>query len=504
MQNRNTSNMAKRCILVLGVHRSGSSALSGVLYRMGIDLGKEIAPPSYDNPKGFYENIRIQALNNKLLTELKVTWDHTGFLKEYWWKHPAITKYKSEAIEIIQKEFEGQDLFAIKEPRICYLFPFWEEILRSLDIAIQCVVMLRHPEEVVASLEKRNKFSYTKSHLLYLTHLFCIEKYIKDYPTSFVKYNELLANPVRIVQYLDKELSLGTPKEKMRPENFEDFITKSFQNHHFSYSELIQKPFLSYIESSYQLFFHLPKEASFQEQVALLSNKHKDFLDFFGNGLEVGKRYTTSVLIDFGQGFQELEKLSEIIREEEHHWDIGAWCKDRLVHSIKLLPISNAGFVKLDTSLALKTTVITSNAYFVADQTYYFEAKQPEIVFQFNKPQTLTNCTVLLSYDYIIPSVDFSLKKTEKELNQLKTSFSYRLGWCLTSPFRLIYYLFRLLRINKINQVGPLLKAALKNPLGLLKSVQPQHFKTLKNALLTEPPEVIFKNIIKLIRKNNS
>jgi len=470
---------------------------------MGIDLGKAIAPPSYDNPKGFYENLRVQELNHKLLTALKITWDYTGFLKEQWWKHPSITKYKAEAIEIIQKEFKGQDLFAIKEPRICYLFPFWEEVLLSLDIAIQCVVMLRHPEEVVASLEKRNQFSYTKSHLLYLSHLFCIEKYRQEYVTAFVRYDELLADPVQTVQRLDKELSLSTPTTKMLPENFDDFITKAFRNHHFSESKLIKKPFLSHIESSYQLFYNLDKAASNPTQIALLRDKHQSFLEHFGNEVDKGKRYTTSVLIDFGQGFQEVEKLSAVIKDYQHNWDIGVWCKDQLVKRIKLIPISNPGFVTIDTSSELKAAEISSNAYLVDNQDYYFEAAQPEIIFQFRTPQTLDNCTVQLSYDYLIPSVDFSLNETEKELTQLKTSFSYRLGWLLTSPFRLVYYLYRLIRTSRISQVGPLLKSVFQNPLGLLKSIQPQHFKTLKNALLTEPPEVIFKNIIKLIRRNN-
>ncbi len=497
------SNIARRCILILGVHRSGSSALSGVLDRMGIDLGKAIAPPSYDNPKGFYENTRVQALNNKLLAELKITWDYTGLINGDWWKHLSISKYRSEAIEIIEEEFKGQSLFAIKDPRICYLFPFWENIFDSLNITIQCIVMLRHPEEVAASLEKRNQFSYTKSHLLYLSHLFCIEKYRQGYNTSFVKYDELLDNPLQIVQQLDRELNLNRSKENISTERFDDFISKGLRNHHFSDTTLINKPFLSHIASSYQTFFTLPREKSTIEQITLLSAQHEKFLNAFGNGLEEGNRYTTSILINFGEGFQEVEKLSAIIKADQHLWDISEWCDEKTIHAIKLIPISSAGFVNLEPSLSLKTAQISSNANFVKDDTYYFEDKHSEIIFQFQAPQKLDDCTLLLSYDYIIPSVDFSLNESLRELNQLKTSFSYRLGWILTSPFRLIYYLFHLFRADRVSQIIPLIKSVLKNPMGLLKSVQPQHFKTLKNALLTEPPDVIVKNIIKLIRKNN-
>ena len=472
---------------------------------MGINLGKAIAPPSYDNPKGFYENTRVQEFNNKLLAELNITWHYTGLLKDGWWKHLSISKYRSEAIDIIEKEFEGQHLFAIKDPRICYLFPFWKDIFNSLDITINCIVMLRHPEEVVASLEKRNKFSYTKSHLLYLSHLFCIEKYRQGYLTSFVKYGELLDDPLQIAQQLDKELNLNSANEKTLKENFGDFISKELRNHHFSNTKLIDKPFLSHIESSYQSFFNLPKRKSEQEQIILLRKKHENFLTAFGNSNEAeeGKRYITSILIDFGQGFQEVEKLSAIVKSGQHLWDINEWCNDKLVQAIKLIPISSAGFVRLEPSLSLNASEITSNANFVTDNTYYFEAEYPEIIFQFHTPQKVNNCTILLAFDYIIPSTDFALNESLQELTQLKTSFSYRLGWTLTSPFRLIYYLFHLFRADRISQVVPLLKSALKNPKGLLKSVQPQHFKTLKNALLTEPPDVILKNIIKLIRKNN-
>ena len=55
--------MKQTCILILGMHRSGTSALTGVLSLLDVYLGSELMPASEDNKKGYFENKNLYRIN---------------------------------------------------------------------------------------------------------------------------------------------------------------------------------------------------------------------------------------------------------------------------------------------------------------------------------------------------------------------------------------------------------------------------------------------------------
>ena len=62
-------------LLIFGMHRSGTSAFAGLLKESGIPMGKELMKPAFDNPRGFYENEKIVAFNERILNILGQSWD---------------------------------------------------------------------------------------------------------------------------------------------------------------------------------------------------------------------------------------------------------------------------------------------------------------------------------------------------------------------------------------------------------------------------------------------
>ena len=62
-------------LFVLGMHRSGTSALTGLLHRLGVVLGEHLLPASEDNPRGYWENADIVAVHERLMASLGWTWD---------------------------------------------------------------------------------------------------------------------------------------------------------------------------------------------------------------------------------------------------------------------------------------------------------------------------------------------------------------------------------------------------------------------------------------------
>ena len=78
------------------MHRSGTSALAGSLSELGIDFGKNIVEPSFDNPKGFFENEEIQNVNDSILEALDIKWDSPGNLETNWKLNPKEKKQKTK------------------------------------------------------------------------------------------------------------------------------------------------------------------------------------------------------------------------------------------------------------------------------------------------------------------------------------------------------------------------------------------------------------------------
>ena len=73
--------MKQTCILILGMHRSGTSALTGMLSLLDFHLGSELMEESIANVKGYFESNSLCRINDKLLYQMDSTWDDV-FLDE--------------------------------------------------------------------------------------------------------------------------------------------------------------------------------------------------------------------------------------------------------------------------------------------------------------------------------------------------------------------------------------------------------------------------------------
>src|ERR1700712_2357048 len=65
----------RRAILVLGMHRSGTSALSGVVNALGPAAPKPLLAPRADNPRGFFESAALADAHDDLLLSAGSYWD---------------------------------------------------------------------------------------------------------------------------------------------------------------------------------------------------------------------------------------------------------------------------------------------------------------------------------------------------------------------------------------------------------------------------------------------
>ena len=158
-------------ILVVGMHRSGTSALTGLINLLGVPLGHELAGAAFDNESGFWENQAVVRLHERILQFLGSAWDDAREFPVDWLEQVESAGFGEALAEVIGQEFGGKALWAVKDPRLCRFLPLWLRVLAQLRIEPRLLFALRHPAEVVGSLVRRNGLSPAVASMLWTRHL---------------------------------------------------------------------------------------------------------------------------------------------------------------------------------------------------------------------------------------------------------------------------------------------------------------------------------------------
>src|SRR4030081_3596213 len=100
-------------VCVLGMHRSGTSALCGALDLIGVDFGKHLLPATDANEKGHWEHEEIVRVHDRLLLSLGSGWDDEDPLPSDWVEREITREVKSRLIEILERDFAHSSLFGV-------------------------------------------------------------------------------------------------------------------------------------------------------------------------------------------------------------------------------------------------------------------------------------------------------------------------------------------------------------------------------------------------------
>ncbi|NLT07374.1 MAG: hypothetical protein GXY03_13845 [Solirubrobacterales bacterium] len=140
---------APRPVCVLGVGRSGTSLAARALNRLGVDLGDEdtMLPPGEANPKGFWEQRDVVALNDQILAALGGEWWRPPPRPPGWERWDVVAPFRERIAELVERHFGGSPRWGFKDPRTTLTLPLWRSVVGEFDY----VICLRNPLEVIAS-----------------------------------------------------------------------------------------------------------------------------------------------------------------------------------------------------------------------------------------------------------------------------------------------------------------------------------------------------------------
>jgi len=190
-------------LFVVGMHRSGTSALCAALHAAGFSFGdKLLAAQAGVNEEGFWEDAEVVALNDELLLGFNCTWytpDDT--LVEVDWSAGQFAHHRAAAVAILKRGFGGSQA-AVKDPRFCLTLPFWLACCAEIEISTRVCAIGRAPLEIARSLERRDGFPPGYGLRLVAAYQRGLESNI-PHETHRITFDELLADPAAALAELE-------------------------------------------------------------------------------------------------------------------------------------------------------------------------------------------------------------------------------------------------------------------------------------------------------------
>ncbi len=201
-------------VLVLGMHRSGTSVVTRLLNAAGFHVGseQEMMQAMPDNPTGYWERTDIFTLNTMAFERAGVTWD-TTLGDEIETLGPALRNEIVDGFRNAVHGLEEHRPWVVKDPRFSVLLPLWKPLLADPVV----VICHRHPFEVATSLRGRDGIPMPIGVALWEVYNLAAIENTRDVPRVFVSYEDLINAPVETVKTLIAKLvdrgasSIGCP-----------------------------------------------------------------------------------------------------------------------------------------------------------------------------------------------------------------------------------------------------------------------------------------------------
>lgn len=223
--------MPQIVLLVLGSHRSGTSALAGTLGLLGATLPRNLSGPTAANEKGHFEPRDIANEHDALFRHLETAWSDWAPFPEAWYSTAECNECIERLATIFRENYGDADIAVLKEPRINRLVPLWERVLSKLNITPLVIIINRNPFEVAESLAARDGWSLPEALLVWLRNQLDAEFSTRAMKRVFVDYDGLIADWQAVVEKIEKGLGIALPQRTASVRSsIEGFLTISLRH----------------------------------------------------------------------------------------------------------------------------------------------------------------------------------------------------------------------------------------------------------------------------------
>lgn len=223
--------MPSAWVLVVGMHRSGTSATAGVLHGLGLSLPADPMTEREDNPE-HHESVSLTDVNDGILGLLGGTWDIPPALPPGWEKGTDRVAIMQLAARVAAAAFPRPEVAIWKDPRNSLLLPFWAQVLNPI---VGIVLPWREPLAVARSLETRDRMPVDQGLALWHRYNEAALRNSRSYDVLGVNYDDLLRDPksttTRAAAWLQKVLP-GYVLDAARVADAADTVSARLRHEH--------------------------------------------------------------------------------------------------------------------------------------------------------------------------------------------------------------------------------------------------------------------------------
>jgi len=176
------------------MHRSGTSAVTGMLAGLGVDTpaGEDMIPATLSNQRGHFESKTLAQIDNQILHILGGTWSAPPTLSPGWELGSALAAVRRPAADTFAAAFPTRPM-VWKDPRNSLVLPFWRSVLAP---PLAAVLVYRDAFEVAHSLQTRDNFNLTHGLALWIRYVRTSCADLAGVPTLVVDYGRMIDHPV--------------------------------------------------------------------------------------------------------------------------------------------------------------------------------------------------------------------------------------------------------------------------------------------------------------------
>jgi hypothetical protein len=206
--------VSRHLLLVAGSGRSGTSLFSSIVGNLGFHVPRPWVAADDSNPRGFGESKWVVDTHTALLRQANV--QVTDARPTAWADAARLCLDEQVNAKVrpwLQDQFARHDEVVIKDPRLLWFLPLWNQVGSELGAAVHVVTMLRHPAEVVSSklhwypnmpLVDANRVAGWINTMLFT------ERATRDYGRAFVRFEELLEDWTQPIARISAQFDVPT------------------------------------------------------------------------------------------------------------------------------------------------------------------------------------------------------------------------------------------------------------------------------------------------------
>src|SRR5271167_4758434 len=306
LENRESSDV----VIVLGMHRSGTSAVAGTLVKLGGGSPKHLMVADTGNARGYFESVAFMHLHDELLASAGTHWHDWRLFNPGWYSSPVAAEYKRRAKELFETEFSGAALPVIKDPLICRFAPFWLGVLREMQKTPRIVIPIRSPLEVAQSLQKQQGVPLSEGLLLWLRHNLDAEVQSRAEARSIFTFDEFQSDWRGVCDKISTDTNLFWPRLSDRTSReIDKFLAKDLVHHETDRAALATHSALhEWTLRAYDALLELARDPS--------SDSALDTLDQVRALVEQSSKMFGRILVDYEIALEDLRGESHALTSE--------------------------------------------------------------------------------------------------------------------------------------------------------------------------------------------